>query len=126
MIARKKPLKKWERKNSLSRSESYEKWRKRNTWMKKEKTDAKSYGGSVTPRSGGLWNKPGDVTSESFLFDSKYTIKMSYSVKSETLKKIYIEAIKSGKIPALSVELGDGTEFVALRKDDFLMFISNE
>lgn len=78
-------------------------------------------GGRRTPRSGGLWNNPGDVSSENFLLECKYTEKMSYSVTAETIKKINIEAIKCDKLPALSVELGDKTEFVVLRKDDFLI-----
>lgn len=78
-------------------------------------------GGRRTPRSGGLWNNPGDVKCDDFLLECKHTDKMSYSVSAETIKKINMEAIKCRKLPALSVELGDNTEFVVLKKDDFLL-----
>lgn len=114
MLKRKKPIK-----------QSYEDWLKKKTWRKKEKNDAKCFNGSITPRSGGMWNKPGDISAEDFLIDAKYTKHKSYSVNTETIRKIHHEAIKSGKTPALSVELGDGTEFVILRKDDFMSFLIN-
>jgi hypothetical protein len=104
--------------------QSYEKWKKKTLWRKKEKSDAKVFGGQRTPRSGGLWNKPGDVKCPEFLFDCKQTEKLGYSVTSRILQKIYREAILSSRTPALSVILGDGTEFVALRKDDFLALIN--
>ena len=100
--------------------QSYEKWKKKTLWRKKEKSDAKLFEGQRTPRSGGLWNKPGDVKTIEWLFDCKQTQKLSYSVSTKVLQKIYREAILSSRTPALSVILGDGTEFVALRKDDFL------
>ena len=104
---------------------SYSEWKKKTLWRRKEKLDAKEFNGQRTPRSGGLWNKPGDVKSTDFLFDSKFTERTSYSVRTDTLRKIHKEALLSSRTPALSVKLGDGTEFVVLRKDDFISLISN-
>jgi hypothetical protein len=108
----------------INREEAYKKWSEKKNWRKKEKKDARDFLGRTTPRSGGMWNKPGDVSTLKFLFDCKYTDKDSYSVKSATLKKIYKEAILSNKLPALSVQLKDGTEFVAIRKDDFMEILN--
>jgi hypothetical protein len=110
--------------NSLKKkpkAKTYEQWKKNNLWRKKEKSDAKVFGGQRTPRSGGLWNKPGDVKTIDWLFDCKQTTKLSYSINTRVLKKIYREAILSNRTPALSVILGDGTEFVVLQKNDFLI-----
>jgi len=103
-----------------------QKWVSKRNWRQKERRDAKDMDGRRMPRSGGLWYKPGDVRSEEFLFECKNTSKLSYSVSTKTLKKIYIEAIKDRKFPALSVELGDKTEFVVLRKDDFLILTNKQ
>jgi hypothetical protein len=100
------------------------KWRRKNLWRKKEKSDAKSFFGHRTPRSGGLWNCPGDVKTDDFLLDCKHTDKKSFSVSEQIMNKVHMEALKSSKIPGLSVELGDGNEFIVLRKQDFLTIIN--
>jgi hypothetical protein len=98
-------------------------WQKKRKWKNKEKRDAKDFCGTRTPRSGGFWNKPGDVSQEDFLFDCKETDKKSYSVTIDTLKKIQHESLKNNKMPALSIELGDKTEFVVLLRSDFLLLL---
>lgn len=96
------------------------------TWQKKERTDAKSFGGRPTPRSGGLWFAPGDVKTEDFLIDSKTTDKKSFSITGKIWRKIYKEALLSGKMPCLSIKLNqellqnkEPIEVVVLSKDDF-------
>jgi len=94
-------------------------------WRKKEKDDEKTFNGQRMPRSGGLWSSPGDVKAKDFLFECKQTQKKSYSLNQEKLKKLNHEAILSSKRPALSLILGDKSEFIVLRKDDFLELINN-
>ena len=93
-------------------------------WHKKERRDRDSFGGRRTPRSGGLWGFKGDIKSDKFLIESKQTEKKSYSVTQKLLQKLWNEAILEQRIGVLSVELGDGKEFVCLEKNDFLELIS--
>lgn len=95
-------------------------------WQKKEKRDEKLFGGKRTIRSGGLWFNPGDLKTESFLLDQKTTKHNSFSIKSETWKKIETEALMEQRMPCLSVELGDGTEFVVLSLIDFKSWFKDE
>ncbi len=95
-------------------------------WHKKERRDAKKFGGRITPRSGGLWGFKGDVKSDKFLIESKHTDKKSFSVTQNLLKKLWEEGLMEQRIPILSVELGDGKEFVCLDKNDFIELITLE
>ena len=91
------------------------------SWQKKEIKDADIFGGKRTPKSGGLWSFPGDVTSDKFLIDSKTTEKKSFSIKNSMWKKIEHEALKSRKLPILSICLiNDAIELVVLDKNDFI------
>ena len=112
--------------SSHNNFEKWKAWQKKHNWKKKEKKDAKSFDCMRTPRSGGLWSSPGDISTDNFLMDSKQTKHLSYAVSAETIKKIYHEAIRSQKMPALSIQLGDNTEFIILRKDDFLSLINKK
>lgn len=95
-------------------------------WQNKEKRDAKTSGGKVTPRSGGLWFAPGDVKSNDFLIDSKTTDKNRFSVTKKMWKKIYKEALLERKMPMLSAQFGDeNIEIVVLSKDDFFTLFDN-
>jgi len=96
------------------------------TWQRKETKDSKDFGGRKKPRSGGLWFAPGDVSIDQFLLDDKTTVRKSFSITLNMWKKIYEEALKSQKMPCLSVRLGDGTEVVVLSKDDFLTFFKEK
>jgi hypothetical protein len=90
-------------------------------WQKKEEDDAESFEGRITPKSGGYWSFPGDVKTDRFLIDSKTTNKKSYSIKSTTWKKIEHEALKSRKIPLISILLiNEGIELIAIDKNDFI------
>lgn len=93
-------------------------------WQKKESKDAKEFGGRVTPRSGGMWSFPGDVKTDMFLIDSKTTDKKSYSITANVWRKLYSEALKSQRLPLLSVQLvKDNIEVVVLDKNDFITFL---
>jgi len=91
-------------------------------WQKKELRDSISFGGRRTPRSGGLFFAPGDVTTDKFLIDCKSTEKKGFSITEQIWDKIHTEALKCRKLPCLSIQLGNGVEIVVLSKDDFLTF----
>lgn len=95
-------------------------------WQNKEKRDAKTSGGKVTPRSGGLWFAPGDVKTDDFLIDSKTTDKKSFSITGKIWRKLYKEALLNQRMPCLSIKLNnellpnkEPIEVVVLSKDDF-------
>jgi len=93
-------------------------------WQKKETKDAKDFGGRKTPKSGGAWSFPGDVTTDKFLIDSKLTERKSFTITCKIWKKIYNEALKSRKLPCLSISLiNEDIEIVVLDKNDFLELI---
>lgn len=87
-------------------------------WELKEKHDAKMLGGTRVRGSGNQWDKGGDVSSESFLCESKYTSKKSYTLTKTLLDKIYTEALMAYKIPLFSIQIQD-REVVLVMKDDF-------
>lgn len=96
----------------------------RKAWRKKEIKDAKDFKGKLTPRSGGYFSFPGDVVTEDFLIDSKTTDKNRFSVTKQMWKKIDTEALKSRRMPLLSVKFGDSNiEIVILSKGDFLQIL---
>lgn len=94
-------------------------------WEKKEKNDAKFFGGKRVKGSGNSWYAPGDVNTENFLIDSKQTDLLSYSVSKKTWNKLAEEAaFAGGKIPMLSLKIGK-IELVVLSKEDFGLLMSN-
>ena len=96
-------------------------------WQKKEKKDAKDFGGKVTPRSGGYFSFPGDVVTKDFLIDSKTTDKNRFSITANMWTKVFNEALKSRKIPILSILLiNNGIELVVLDKNDFISLLENK
>ena len=96
-------------------------------WQKKESKDAKSFGGKVTPKSGGFWAFAGDVVTDKFLIDSKTTEKKSFSVTKKIWRKLYNEALKSRKIPILSLLLiNESIELVVLDKNDFISLLEKK
>lgn len=84
-----------------------------------EKRLEKVIGGSRIAASGAFWSRKGDVRSERFLVEHKFTEKKSFSLKQETLKKIEREAVMVGRIPLLGVSLG-GTDYVVMLEQDFV------
>lgn len=93
-------------------------------WQNKEKKDAKDFKGRRTPRSGGFWSFKGDIVTDDYLIDSKSTSKNSYSITPRTISKVRTEALRADKeLGFLSVILGDGTEFVVVEKNDFILLL---
>ena len=92
-------------------------------WKKKEKLDARDFGGHSQVGSGNQWYAPGDVKTDDFLIDSKHTTKKSYSITLKTWDKLYEEALFAKRLPVLSLQIQE-TEIVILDKQDFLKLIN--
>lgn len=91
-------------------------------WIKKEKSDAEEFSGKRTARSGGFWSFAGDVSTDTFLIDSKHTEKKSYTVTGDIWNKIFKEALRARKIPMLSIQVQD-IELVILDKHDLIALL---
>lgn len=95
-------------------------------WQEVERKTANDFGGRQQPRSGGLWFKPGDVKINDFLIDNKTTKHKSFTITQEIWKKLSKEALFEQRLPCLMVQLGDGTEFVVVDKNDFETWFEHE
>jgi len=96
-------------------------------WQKKEKKDAESFTGRKTPKSGGHWSFPGDVVTKDFLIDSKITEKKGFRITGKIWRKVFSEALKSRKIPILSLSLSnEDIELVILDKNDFISLLKDK
>ena len=84
-----------------------------------EKRLEKVLGGSRTAASGAFWSRKGDVRSEKYLAEHKYTAAKSFSVKSSELQKVETEALLVGRVPIFCVSLGN-RDYVILLEDDFI------
>lgn len=92
-------------------------------WQNKERRDAKDFGGKVTPRSGGFWAFAGDVKTDDFLIDSKFTKTDSFKITKKIWDKLYGEALKARKTPLLSLEIGEELELIVIDKNDLLQLL---
>lgn len=88
-------------------------------WKKKEIQDVKFFESKRVQGSGNKWYRPGDSKNDTFLIESKFTEKKSYSLSKEKLIKIYNEALFSFRLPMMSVKIQD-IEVVVLFKQDFI------
>ena len=84
-----------------------------------EKRLEKVLGGSRTAASGAFWSRKGDVRSEKYLAEHKFTEKQSFSLKSSELRKIETEALLVGRVPIFCISLGN-RDYVVLLEDDFI------
>lgn len=84
-----------------------------------EKRLEKVLGGSRTAASGAFWSRKGDVRSERFLAEHKYTAAKSFSLKASELKKVETEALLVGRVPIFCISL-DNRDYVVLIEDDFI------
>ena len=87
-------------------------------WDKQERAVAKRRGGKQTRGSGSSWRNKSDVVEPGFRWEMKSTGAKSISVKAETWNKIRKEAILSGRMPVLHLQIG-GTRLVVISEDDF-------
>jgi hypothetical protein len=105
---------------SLTFKRSYLSTRKRS--KRSEQSAAKVFGGRVQPNSGALpkASLKGDVKSNLFLVDDKFTDKMSYSLKVETWRKISDEAWRAHRRPAMRINFNDGDALIVLDEQSFM------
>jgi hypothetical protein len=87
-------------------------------WDDQEKAVAKRRGGKQTKGSGSSWRNKSDVVEKDYRWEMKSTGAKSISVKAETWHKIRKEAILSGRMPVLHLQIGD-TRLVVISEDDF-------
>ena len=59
-----------------------------------------------TINSGAFWQDKGDIRTEEYLIEHKFTEKNSITVDLKVVEKIFNEATLSGKIPILWYEIG--------------------
>jgi hypothetical protein len=84
-----------------------------------EKRLGKKFDGQVSAASGAFWSRKGDVRTDKYLIEHKYTgNKKSLSIKKEWLDKVEKEAIQDSKMPVLAFHLG-GRDYFILTEDDF-------
>ena len=58
--------------------------------------------------SGALFFDKGDLKTDDYLIECKYTEKKSFSITKKILQKIWNEALESNKLPKLIVGIKDG------------------
>ena len=61
-----------------------------------------------TINSGALDFDKGDLKTDDYLIECKYTEKKSFSITKKILKKIWNEALESNKLPKIIVGIKDG------------------
>lgn len=94
--------------------------------IQQEERVARLFNGKRTPQSGGGKFVLGDVISEDFLVECKtsVTVKDSYSVKREILKKADEQRREMGKeLYALAFSFGDEEDFFVLNKKAMSRFL---
>jgi len=94
---------------------------RRKTSQKQEKTLAKKLGGKVTPGSGAFGFHKGDVTSEKYLAEAKFTDATEYRLTLRTWNKIKNEAYSVNKIPVMEIMLDQGgtpTKLILISPND--------
>lgn len=69
--------------------------------QKRERSAAKELGGRSVIGSGALWFDKGDIKTEKFLIEDKFTDSDSYSIKLSILNTIEKQASKVHKVPLL-------------------------
>lgn len=95
-------------------------------WQKQERRVAKRRGGRQRPGSGSGWRLPNDVREAKVLWEMKQTAKRQITVKLDDWDKLRTNAILSGVMPAMHLELGIGSKarrLVVISEDDFDEFM---
>jgi len=85
-----------------------------------EEPAARSDGGVRQPASGALRGRPGDVRTEDWLIEDKFTDAKSYTLKLDMLMKTVREALQlHGRLPMWRITIA-GERFRLLREQDYL------
>jgi Holliday junction resolvase len=83
-----------------------------------EKRLAKVIDGETVAASGAFWSRKGDVRSEVYLIEHKYTAAKSYSIKAADLRKLEDQATMVGRLPVFAISLG-GRDYVIVPEADY-------
>jgi hypothetical protein len=81
---------------------------------RKEKMLARDLDGRQQPASGAFPDQPGDVVTENFLIESKYTKARSYKITADCLAKVRSEANLKNRTPAMVIEIAGEEPWVLL------------
>ncbi len=57
--------------------------------------------------SGALWFNKGDLRTDDYLIEAKYTGKKGYRISTKILKKLWVEALEANKLPLLIIGIED-------------------
>jgi len=87
--------------------------------LKHEKRLEKALGGKRSAASGAFWSRKGDVRTPDLLIEHKWTGKKSFTLKSDVLEKIVMEAILDSRVAVLGIHL-NGKNYVLLEEHDFM------
>jgi len=87
--------------------------------QKQEKDLAKTLGGKTVAASGAFWSRKGDVRSDQYLVEAKFTAAQSYSLKAADLEKLRKQAIMDDRVPLFVVQLNN-KNYMILGEDDWL------
>ena len=60
-----------------------------------------------TLNSGSLWFDKGDLRTEDYLIECKYTDKKGFRITTKILEKLWNEALERNKLPALTIGISD-------------------
>lgn len=83
-----------------------------------EKRLAKVVDGTTVAASGAFWSRKGDVRSDDYLIEHKFTDAKSYSLKAADLRKLDDQATMAGRTPVFALSLG-GRNYVVVLEDDY-------
>ena len=87
-------------------------------WEKQERGVAKRRGGKQTRGSGSSWRNKSDVVEQDVRWEMKATGKKQITIKAADLDKIRSEALRSGRMPAVHLQIGD-RNWVIITEHDF-------
>lgn len=86
---------------------------------KQEKRTSKEFGGRIQVASGALWGAKGDVRTEEYLIENKFTDKDYYILKVATWNKIKREAIRDSlRKPLMQIDVSS-EHYVVLDEYDY-------
>ena len=88
-------------------------------WALWENEAASRLGGRVVPSSGSTDYFKGDVVTDRWLADCKYTENDTYTLSLPMWNKVSLWARNSNKLPLICVRIATGTDFVVLREIDY-------
>lgn len=80
---------------------------------------AKEMGGFRNAGSGSFWVRKGDVRTDRFLVEHKWTGKKQFTLKASTLEEIMTQALLSGRIGLVGISLNN-KNYMIMDEEDFL------